>query len=54
MLAEEAEGTLRDLGLRGDIIKTMHRALTEARIERSTAEFAIHRELDHVASERDH
>ena len=46
VLAEEAESTLRDLGLRGDIIKTMHRALTEARIERSTAEFAIHREAE--------
>ncbi|KAF0136166.1 MAG: hypothetical protein FD139_1027 [Methylocystaceae bacterium] len=45
MLAEEAESTLRDLGLRGDIIKTMHRALTEARIERSTAAFAIHHEV---------
>ncbi|PWB91265.1 type VI secretion protein [Methylocystis sp. MitZ-2018] len=46
ILAEPAETTLRDLGLRGDIIKTMHRALTEARIERSTAEFAIHREAE--------
>jgi hypothetical protein len=46
MLAEGAESTLRDLGLRGDIIKTMHRALTEARIERSPAQFAIHRETD--------
>jgi len=46
MLAEEAESILRDLGLRGDIIKTMHRALAEARIERSTAEFAIYREID--------
>ncbi len=46
MLAEEAESTLRDLGLRGDIIKTMHRTLTEARIERSTADFAIHSERD--------
>jgi type IV secretory pathway VirD2 relaxase len=46
MLAEQAETTLRDLGLRGDVIKTMHRALTEARIERSTAEFAIHREAE--------
>ena len=46
MLAEPAETILRDLGLRGDIIKTMHRALTEARIERSTAEFAIHREAE--------
>jgi type IV secretory pathway VirD2 relaxase len=46
MLAEDAESRLRDLGLRGDIIKTMHRALTEARIERSTIDFAIHGEND--------
>ena len=46
MLAEDAESRLRDLGLRGDIIKTMHRALTEARIERSTIDFAIHGEKD--------
>jgi type IV secretory pathway VirD2 relaxase len=46
MLAEDAESRLRDLGLRGDIIKTMHRALTEARIERSTVNFAIHGEND--------
>ena len=52
MLAEEAESTLRDLGLRGDIIKTMHRALTEARIERSTAEFAIHRRDGRRANRR--
>jgi type IV secretory pathway VirD2 relaxase len=44
MLAEEAESTLRDLGLRGDIIKTMHRALTQARIERSTGDLVIHEE----------
>lgn len=46
MLAEDAESRLRDLGLRGDIIKTMHRALTEACIERSTIDFAIHGEND--------
>lgn len=46
MLAEDAESRLRDLGLRCDIIKTMHRALTEARIERSTIDFAIHGEND--------
>jgi len=46
MLAENAESRLRDLGLRGDIIKTMHRALTEARIDRSTIDFAIHGETD--------
>jgi type IV secretory pathway VirD2 relaxase len=30
LLAEEAEPTLRELGLRGDIIKTLHRALGRA------------------------
>ncbi|MBI3276009.1 MAG: DUF3363 domain-containing protein, partial [Methylocystis sp.] len=42
----EAESTLRDLGMRGDIIKTMHRALTEARLERSLADFTIHFETE--------
>jgi type IV secretory pathway VirD2 relaxase len=46
LLAEEAEATLRELGVRGDIIKTMHRALTEARLERGLANFAIHGETD--------
>jgi type IV secretory pathway VirD2 relaxase len=46
MLAENTESTLRDLGLRGDIIKTMHRALGEARIARGVAEFSIHGEAD--------
>ncbi|QGM99885.1 relaxase/mobilization nuclease domain-containing protein [Methylocystis parvus] len=45
-LAENAESTLRDLGLRGDIIKTMHRALGEARIARGVADFSIHGEDD--------
>ncbi len=53
MLAEEAETNLRDLGQRGDIIKTMHRALTDVRIERSTAEFAIHRETDDARQSSD-
>jgi len=42
ILAEAAEPTLRDLGIRGDIVKTMHRALTGAGHARSPAEFAIH------------
>jgi type IV secretory pathway VirD2 relaxase len=29
MVGLEAERSLRDLGMRGDIIKTMHRAFTE-------------------------
>ncbi len=36
------EETLRALGERGDIIKTMHRALTRHRAERGAEQFAIH------------
>lgn len=39
-----AEATLRDLGLRGDIIKTMHRAIADLNAERAPADFAIHGE----------
>lgn len=41
LLAEEAEPRLREIGIRGDIINTMHRAMTEAGRERSIAEFMI-------------
>jgi type IV secretory pathway VirD2 relaxase len=41
LLAEEAEPRLREIGIRGDIIKTMHRAMTDAGAEHSIAEFAI-------------
>ncbi len=37
----EAEATLRGLGERGDIIKRMHRALTERGIERGTASYVL-------------
>lgn len=37
-----AEATLRELGLRGDIIKTMHRAMVDLKAERSPTDFAIH------------
>jgi type IV secretory pathway VirD2 relaxase len=37
----EAERTLRDLGLRGDIIKTMHRAFTERGQDRGIGDYAI-------------
>ena len=36
------EPTLRDLGLRGDIIRTMHRAMTGAGREPDVAGFALH------------
>lgn len=36
------EGTLRDLSVRGDIIKTMHRAITGAGREPDLAGFALH------------
>ena len=36
------EPTLRDLGIRGDIIKTMHRAMSRADREPEVAGFAIH------------
>jgi type IV secretory pathway VirD2 relaxase len=40
-LAQGLEQTLRRMGERGDIIKTMHRAMTEARLERAPADCAI-------------
>jgi type IV secretory pathway VirD2 relaxase len=44
MLDVEAgiEGTLRDLSVRGDIIKTMHRAITGAGREPDLTAFALH------------
>jgi len=41
IMAEEAERTLRELGERGDIIKRMHRALTERGIERSASSYVL-------------
>jgi type IV secretory pathway VirD2 relaxase len=38
---DKAETTLRDLGERGDIIKRMHRALTERGIERGSASYVL-------------
>ncbi|WP_298111999.1 VirD2 family relaxase/mobilization nuclease [Bradyrhizobium sp.] len=40
-LSENAEATLRELGERGDIIKRMHRALTERGIERGSANYVL-------------
>ncbi|MET4231226.1 hypothetical protein ABIA85_004507 [Bradyrhizobium sp. LA6.10] len=41
MVGLEAERSLRDLGMRGDIIKTMHRAFTERREARGVSDFVI-------------
>jgi len=41
MVGLEAERNLRDLGMRGDIIKTMHRAFTERGEARGVADYVI-------------
>lgn len=41
VIGERAEATLRELGERGDIIKRMHRALTERGIERGTTGYVL-------------
>ncbi|RST86565.1 DUF3363 domain-containing protein [Aquibium carbonis] len=46
IMAEEAESTLRELGERGDIIKRMHRALTERGIDRGLTDYVIAGEAD--------
>ena len=41
IIAEEAEGVLRALGERGDIIKRIHRGLFERGVERAATEFVL-------------
>jgi type IV secretory pathway VirD2 relaxase len=41
MVGLEAERNLRDLGMRGDIIKTMHRAFTERGAARGVSDYVI-------------
>ena len=41
MMAEEAESVLRALGERGDIIKRIHRGLTERGIDRAAGDFVL-------------
>ncbi|MHC2338215.1 MULTISPECIES: relaxase/mobilization nuclease domain-containing protein [unclassified Bradyrhizobium] len=41
VMDEAAETTLRELGERGDIIKRIHRSLTERGIERATASYVL-------------
>ena len=40
-ITDKAEATLRELGERGDIIKRMHRALTDRGIERGAASYVL-------------
>ncbi len=40
-ISEKAEATLRELGERGDIIKRMHRALTDRGLERGAASYVL-------------
>jgi len=42
-----AERRLRDLGLRGDIVKTMHRALTERGLDRAVEDYVIDPPANH-------
>ncbi|WP_454918760.1 relaxase/mobilization nuclease domain-containing protein [Xanthobacter sediminis] len=41
IVAEEAESTLLELGQRGDILKRMHRALSDSGIERGAADYVL-------------
>ena len=50
-LGQDLEPRLRELGLRGDIIKTMHRELAAKGRERSQAEYAIYAPTDPQARE---
>jgi Protein of unknown function (DUF3363) len=55
-LSPETEDVLRAMGERGDIIKTMHRAMTEAGLERLPQLYVIHtpgRDRDHGLANRD-
>ena len=45
-LSARLEQTLRELGERGDIIKTMHRAMTEQDLARDPQSYVIHRDVD--------
>jgi len=41
VIADKAESTLRELGERGDIIKRLHRALTDSGIERGAGSYVL-------------
>ena len=46
-LHDDAEASLREMGMRGDIIKRMHRALGERGIEREVSAFQLEPDIDH-------
>jgi len=46
-LEDEIESTLRRMGERGDIIKTMHREMTEKNIVHSPVDYVIHDQIEH-------
>ena len=48
-LADDIEDTLRRMGERGDIIKTMRREMTEKGLSRSAADYVIHDPTDQQA-----
>ena len=48
-LDENLQMTLRQMGERGDIIKTMHRELARGKIERGIADYAIYDPADRSA-----
>ena len=48
-LSSDLETTLRQLGERGDIVKTMHRALKEANVDIGVANYAIYDPTDRAA-----
>lgn len=48
IMAEEAEPTLRALGERGDIIKRLHRSLTEHGLDREAASYVLFAEEIHA------
>ncbi len=41
-LAADVESTLRRMGERNDIIKTLHRAMKQAKLDRAPADYAVH------------
>jgi type IV secretory pathway VirD2 relaxase len=47
ILYADIDDTLKELGERGDIIKTMHRTLADRGLERGMERYVVHREYDH-------
>lgn len=47
IMAGHAESTLRDLGIRNDIVKTMHRALAGQGAERAAESYMVHESVPH-------